>query len=107
MKQNYLVLTTEDNNHEYNIEVENDGHGTVKYTLLASNNDVWTEHTKGKKLSSFTDDGNNIILEKTLGKTIGYDILNELRILINFRTGWDKTADSKYRIVQDVSLTTM
>lgn len=114
-KKRYIVLDAVENIHEFNIVVEEKDDGT-HYELHTSNSPVWTEHHKDKLVLSLIDDGNDVTFKnyvnnpfikkkKVKGENrIDYGLFNEMRILMNFRCCHDSFADSKYKVVEDITV---
>lgn len=108
MIETHLVLN-EYNEHEYNIVVKEIEPKVFSYSLLASDNSIWTNHIKGTELMSFVDNGNEIIIEgfdsitlNKTGKKIDYDVAMEFLLLLNFR---NKTVEKqKYKIINEKDL---
>ena len=104
MKENFMVLV--DNKYEYDIIVltnksvvedisENDdiivdiseNDDIIVYELYASNDDIWSDHVKGKKLITIVnDDFEYEIHNHESDNNINFDAskIQELRILLNF-----------------------
>jgi hypothetical protein len=99
----YMVFNSS-GSHEYDITKELIDEGE-KITLYHSNTGSWTDNTKGKKILSIINDGNNIKFDKTI-KTIDYSGLFELRLLLNFENKTDSNTlnHETYKIVEDIKL---
>lgn len=104
--RNYIVMDNKDNIHEYNIKVETNEKGDI-YTLSTSNSGVWTENYKGKVVQVMTDNGSDVVFNKALGKTIDYGVIDEIKLLLNFRNHVDGYATSKYKIVEETAIILM
>jgi hypothetical protein len=69
--------------HEYNIIIEMLPDGT-RYTLMASNSPEWSESYVGSELIAAFDNGNGIILDENIGKSMTYYEFAQLTILFDF-----------------------
>ncbi len=98
----YKVLGDKDI-HEFNLVTEDLSDRNTRYSLFASDNPIWTEHTRGTLYFSLIDDGNKLIFDKKL-KTLDYGDMNALRIIINFIT-FDQPNQTPTKIITETLIT--
>jgi hypothetical protein len=101
--EKYLILNNE-GQHEYDLIVETlhtYRHEQTKYHLHASQNGIWTEHTKGKLFLTIHDTGNNLIFSKA-SKTVEYNEVEYIRILMTAINELKPSANKqKFRVIYD------
>ena len=86
MIEKYILLSVDDNIHEYDLVITKNDEETL-YELLCSNNDLWSNHRKGSYSIGLIDTGNGIKIKKdSLANEIDYDVAAELNILLNIVT---------------------
>jgi hypothetical protein len=90
-EKTYRVINTHDYKsenlkvHEYDIieHVNGDGHQIT--TLYKSNDPIWCQSSRGEKVITIIDTGNEMIFpKKEFANEVGYDKFAELYILISF-----------------------
>lgn len=104
-KEKRLKVLGPEGDHEYDLVISGYGNSTY-YTLSASRNALWADHIKGTKILTLTDDGDKTFFDKDL-KAIDYDVLLEMRILINFRQYMENRVNpisDTYTVVQEAIL---
>ena len=83
----YRVMNTfpgeENGRHEYDIHVE-ETNGGIKYSLIRSKADHWSENAQGETVCAIFDDGDGYRLSKHVTRDLGYDTAAELFILMSF-----------------------
>lgn len=95
--ENFKVISNEDV-HEYTITVEKENDVT-RYLLFASQATLWTQHIRGVLLTVLVDTGNGFNIADN--KNLDYAEAQQLRMLLNFSTHYDKTAGPTYTAVQE------
>lgn len=73
----------ENGRHEYDIHVEQTNRG-IKYSLIRSKAEHWSDSAKDKKVCAIIDSGDGIRLSKHITEDLGYDTAAELFILMAF-----------------------
>lgn len=72
-----------ENELDYFITEDNTDAG-VLYTLTRSEGAQWSSDVKGDKILSILDDGNGLILNRKIGKSLDYSWAGELTLLLTF-----------------------
>ncbi len=103
MKKTKYKILSQDCLHEYDVVVKEED-GSIKYSLSLSDGDQWSEHSKGKHQLSMVNDGNGVIFDKEL-KTLKYDELTSLRILINLDQALNTNSlnREKYKVLKTIA----
>jgi hypothetical protein len=90
-EKTYRVINTHDYKsenlkvHEYDIIEHVNGEGHQITTLYRSNDHIWSEGSRGEKVITIIDTGNEVIFpKKEFTNEVGYDKFAELYILISF-----------------------
>lgn len=100
MKKNFIVLDNE-GEHDYDISVE-EIDGITKTTLSRSSGYMWSKSVKGEEILSMSNDGNEITFSKKIDKTLNYEELLQLRLLLVFENKSDTELNQdNYRIIED------
>jgi hypothetical protein len=100
MKKNFIVRDNE-GEHEYDISVEKID-GVTKTTLSRSTGFMWTKSHKGEEIISMSDNGDEITFNKKIDKTLNYEELSQLRLLLNFENKTDTELNQdNYKIIED------
>lgn len=94
----YIALNQE-GEHEFNITVEVIDKGT-KYSIFASNNDIWTEQTKNELLLSMIDTGDDIKFDRRI-RTMDYEVVQYVRILLQLEVFLDTNLKDKYKLIEE------
>ena len=71
-------------NSEYVMNVAEKENGATEYTLCRSHSDCWSKHCQGDIILSIVDDGNGYTLDRSLDKKVGYDVMAEFYIMLQF-----------------------
>lgn len=102
-RKEFMVLD-EEGQHEYTIIVDDDGEAK-KYSLYTSSGIQWSEEYRNKLQLSIIDNGNGLILNRSI-KKLDYSELLHLRLLIDFENNFDSNSQNKfkYRIIEIKSL---
>lgn len=69
--------------HEYDIYVKETKQGT-SYELLTSNTETWSDGRRNEKLLSIVNTGDGYKISRSLNKSIDYNEMAELYILLEF-----------------------
>jgi hypothetical protein len=89
MIEKYILLSLDENIHEYDLHVTKNDEDTL-YELFCSNNDIWSNHRKGSYSIGLIDTGNGIKIKmenaSKLDDELDYDVAAELNILLNVVT---------------------
>jgi hypothetical protein len=94
----YLVIDSE-GIHEYTIRVKKIGDGN-RYRLHASNGGEWSEPYKGQEILELLDDGNQVTMSSSeFGKTLEYDLVAALHILVSFANKKERYT-GEYQIIK-------
>lgn len=94
--KNYTLINFE-GVHEYDMIVDKLIDGTM-YTLKRSKNGLWTN--PGETVMEVSDDGDNILFDKKIGKTMNYCDFAELYIMMAFIKNYDKEMIQGYSVYE-------
>lgn len=97
----YILLNEEGNNEYDIIEDELEGYKT-NYSIHYSNNEMWSDHIKGKMIYSILNDNDdNIIFNESI-KLVNYCNADYLRILLNFIIDSGKYKVIETKIIKEI-----
>jgi adenine-specific DNA methylase len=99
-KEKYNVII--DDSIDYTITVKEKKDNT-SYTFKRSKSDTWLPNAKGVTIIKAIDDGNgvDIDIKEFEGTYVGYDILFELKVLLDFIHDSAKGVKETYKIVKN------
>jgi len=104
MKKRYLVLN-EKEEHMYVLFVEQTDEA-IEYTLVVSDNDIWSEHHKGTEVVKLIDEGDLEYKIRIEGEKIGGKLdasqIDELRLVLNFIDKKDNEGKYFYKLFEDI-----
>ena len=102
MIEKYILLSVEDNTHEYDLVITKNNEETL-YELFYSNNDLWSNHRKGSYSIGLIDTGNGIKIkmenDSKLDDELDYDVAAELNLLLNIVTELSNFR-SKFKLIK-------
>lgn len=96
-----IAVISSEGTHEYNIIIES-GDRYVNFKLYRSNSSIFTK--PGEFLLSLVDDENGVVLNDYLDKTLGYDEITNVKVLLDFYYQYQKAApiSPKYNFYKQI-----